>query len=718
MNEPSEEQKRIIEKIKEGKNVSVDACAGSGKSTTILSTAKQIAEKHILQITFNSMLRKEIKEKIEEQRLKNIHVHTFHSLAYKYYLEGTHSDTELRKILSLDLSPRTTIPIIDILVLDEAQDMTALYFQLILKYIRDMLEGSVDRKIQIFILGDYKQGLYEFLGSDIRFLTMAEEIWKDCIYLSTPAFEKCELKTSYRITQQMADFVNISMLGENRLLSVKSGVPVSYIRRSPHDSSKIIYNKILQLIDRGHAKPQDFFILSSSVKTKNIRKLENILTEKGIPCYVPPIERDEMDERVIQGKVVFSTFHSTKGRQRKYVFVVGFDNSYFIGKTIPANECPNTLYVACTRATTGLYLIENCNTNDKPLKFLRMTHYDMIQSSFVDFNGIPQTIFYKDVEFGLEMTEKVIHTTPTKMIQFLNENAMEIITPLLEKVFRTISVGDGAIEIPSIIETQLGYYEDVSELNGICIPAIYYDRVEAKWEHDGAKQSVLMDVIKKQIAELKSNEHVYLRNTIEELGTLDGMTEIGTYLYLSNIYMAIKEGLYYKLKLISLEEYNWISNEDMKKCIDRIDSIVKGDTETMMKPEFEKTIINYEMDYTSIDTFFNKHKIPYKFRFNARIDMITEDSVYELKMVSALSTEHLLQLVIYAWLWKWIYPEDKKRFQIVNIKTGEIQELDTEMETEINKIVITILKSKYFKNENKTDEDFLEECESYLQRWE
>ena len=37
---PSEEQMNIINAIKEGNNVSVNACAGSGKSTTVLSCAK------------------------------------------------------------------------------------------------------------------------------------------------------------------------------------------------------------------------------------------------------------------------------------------------------------------------------------------------------------------------------------------------------------------------------------------------------------------------------------------------------------------------------------------------------------------------------------------------------------------------------------------------------------------------------------------------------
>jgi superfamily I DNA/RNA helicase len=228
MNDLSEEQQNILKNVVDGHNVIVDSCAGTGKTTLILSVAKALSHMKILQMTYNSMLRFEVKDRVKKSDVTNMKVHTFHSLAVRYYLPTSYTDTGVRYIILKDLPPIEKIPKIDVFVLDEAQDMTALYYQFTLKYIRDMLEGT-DRKIQLFILGDYKQGLYEFLGSDIRFLTMAKEIWKDCIYLSCPIFEKCDLKTSYRITQQMADFINISMLGEKRLLAVKEGIPVCYI---------------------------------------------------------------------------------------------------------------------------------------------------------------------------------------------------------------------------------------------------------------------------------------------------------------------------------------------------------------------------------------------------------------------------------------------------------------------------------------------------------
>jgi adenylate kinase len=64
MNQPSEEQQLVIDNLKNGYNVVCSAVAGSGKSSTVLSTSKQMPDRQILQITYNSSLRLEIKEKV------------------------------------------------------------------------------------------------------------------------------------------------------------------------------------------------------------------------------------------------------------------------------------------------------------------------------------------------------------------------------------------------------------------------------------------------------------------------------------------------------------------------------------------------------------------------------------------------------------------------------------------------------------------------------
>ena len=69
MNKMSDEQRAVLDHIKSGKNVVVDACAGSGKSTTILSIAKAMPHISIRQFTYNAILRLEVKDKIREYHL-------------------------------------------------------------------------------------------------------------------------------------------------------------------------------------------------------------------------------------------------------------------------------------------------------------------------------------------------------------------------------------------------------------------------------------------------------------------------------------------------------------------------------------------------------------------------------------------------------------------------------------------------------------------------
>ena len=722
----SQEQQHILDEVRNGDNVMVDAVAGTGKTTLILSIARELPDKRILQLTYNASLRKDVKETILKQELTNITVHTYHSLAKRYYLSTGYTDTEIRRLLFKDTVPKENIADFDLLVLDECQDMTLLYFQLMVKFMKDY-----NKPVQLLILGDYMQGLYEFKGADIRFLTLADIIWSNFVLLRTNVFKKCTMKMSFRITNQMRSFVNNVMLGEARMDACRDAENVVYIRNSRYNLCKVVFAEINKLFEQG-VKPCEIFVLGNSVKgsNSNIRNLENTLVEKDIPCHVPMLENEKMDDRVIDGKIVFSTFHCVKGRQRKYVFVVGFDNSYlkYYARGLPRDVCPNTMYVAATRATHGLYLLETAGySNNRPLDFLKKNHIEMKQCDYITFKGNHQSIFpddEADEQFANLIKKHII--TPTELVRFISESVIENISPIIDRIFVKENDNTLVLDIPTVIETKKGLFEEVSDLNGIAIPCMYYDYLKDLWttdktddnDDDGlSNQNVLLDVIHNSIENMRSNDHIYLKQIVNDLPKR--IETIEDYLYIANVSIAAQELLYFKLKQIDRDEYNWLTEEMVIACKERLRAVVGPDCQNQM-PQVENTIIHESEDepHKNIDKFLSTiFGDARQFRFTARVDLITETTLWELKCTSEITIEHMVQVIAYAWLWNMRYNEHVetpvKVFKIFNIKTGDVLRLDASME-DLNNIMTYLLVGKYAELVPKTDDEFLADCHNIL----
>jgi hypothetical protein len=831
---PSEEQQEVHAQLKRGVNVVVDACAGSGKSTTVLSLAKAMPRKQFLHITYNSMLRKEFQENVRKWQLTNLEVHTFHSLCVKYFTSTGNTDAGLRTTLAARTATNVPIPKYHIVVLDEVQDMTPLYFHFV-RYFLSTIRPKP--KLQLLLLGDYRQGLYEFKGSDVRFLTHAHRIWAGYSLLKHPdEFAQCTLRMSYRVTHPMAQFVNDVMLGDDRLLACRDGVPVSYFRNSRYHLERMVTYQIRQILLQPGNSPSDIFVLGASVKGANslLRHIENALVEADIPCHVPRVEdgagSDRMDERVIQGKVVFSTFHTVKGRQRKYVFVTGFDQSYFTlydrstsgnGTTAQSRTCPNTLYVATTRATHQLFVLEtNQHTTDRPLEFLKKSHHEMIQAPYIDFKGMPQTIFYEydEATTAERLKQSCTHyLTPTDLIRFVPETVLDVLTPILKRLFVTLrppaaepmllpnvitvrpkvglsqtgralgviperSVG---IQADAQANTLSDSYEDVSDINGVALPCLWWERVrrsstlptlsekstETNMDQSSEEDSTSDDVIdenqggsaygmevalvsqgtdtgepflrkqearrsfdesidddsktelvgtlyqciEQSIRDMRSHEHGYLRQLFRTLPKT--CTCPAEYLYMSNVYLTCQDKLYYKLKQIPRDAYEWLTDTMVDACCATMDAVIGKDTETI--ESYEHTLIHTKDEdlHASMDRILNAAmpamQAHEKYRFHARLDLVTKECIWEIKCTQQLTIEHMLQVVIYAWIARAMANHGgdmgNKQVKILNIKSGEVLELCATLD-ELTEIIVMLIQSKYARKTVLTEDEFLAAC--------
>ena len=177
----------------------------------------------------------------------------------------------------------------DIIIIDESQDMTPIYYEFIIKFMKDM---NLDKSI-ILVMGDRFQSVYQFKNADPRFLTLSKDIWKEKIKL-------LPLQQSYRVTKQIAYFVNNVMLGYDRIVSVKEGPPVIFYSGNRFACHKSIAKMVLSYISSGY-KPDDIFILAPTIKSSNnpVKKLENELVNNNIPVYYSRQEEESLNEEII-----------------------------------------------------------------------------------------------------------------------------------------------------------------------------------------------------------------------------------------------------------------------------------------------------------------------------------------------------------------------------------------------------------------------------------
>lgn len=493
----STEQEVIISALMAGANVVADCVAGSGKTTTVLIAAERMAEEKILQLTYNSSLKKEVRQKAAH--LSNMEVHSYHSLAVKFYYEGAHTDAGLNRVVDENM-PLKRQKKVKLLVIDEAQDMTLLLFKFTRKFIADV--GGIS---QLLVMGDRFQSIYEFKGSDRRFLTLADQVWQR-------PFQKCDLSHSYRLTAPMASFLNHDVLHSSRIHATKAGPTVTYYAMGY--SSTRLYS----LLRAKMKTDAEVFVLSPSLKSNAnhptpLQAFENILVKNHHKVYYSTAEDKVLTDDVIENKIVFTTFHQAKGRERKIVVVFGVDDSYprYFDRVTPRETCSNAMYVALTRATHDLIVIQSGRNQRLPCIRTNRLH-----AHFIADNVVPKP----------PPPDIPKPTSATDLVQFLTEESIAILAPIVDRIFAPLAPPSRE---PFTTMVSYGTYaEDVSCINGVALPAMYEHRRTGKCAIESYANSPLTgpttpDFIKLTIGYLSTQMKVL--NMRAQIKTFDWLSE-------------------------------------------------------------------------------------------------------------------------------------------------------------------------------------------------
>ncbi len=633
--EASDEQLLVIGEIA-GSNLIVDSVAGSGKTTTILHMARRYPEKKILVITYNAKLKMETRYRVSALNLQNMIVHTYHSFGYAYI--GPQCKTDQGIIEFINNETCINIPLADIIIIDECQDMTPLYCKF-MAYIIGRLPGA-----RLCMIGDERQSIYDYAGADSRFLTLADKIWGGA------QWKRLQLTTSYRLTRQMAAFIN--SIANTKIVTMKTGtLPMYNIDNYRMDKA---LEDTLMLLSNGHA-PGDIFIIAPSIRSSNaanpIKQFANRLSREGVPIYIPLSDESGLDEEVLRGKIVFSSFHQTKGLERRAVLVLGFDSSYFkyYNKHAPTDTCTNALYVALTRATEYLSLYHLYG--NQPLEFVNPETLGIFTKLHGKQGGGSPTTGSTQSLSVVNLVSHLDTVTLSMCDKFFGKNVVKPAAKIIRvpiKAKQTTPSGDK-------------FCEDVSDINGVAISAYY-------------------EYMKTGSMSIGKHSKLYQSHYPNR-----GEVPIHHLLQISNEYIAYRNGLQFKLNQIY--SYDWISAGVFKNAYKRLSGELGsrcGDA------QFEVPV---ECVIEGI-------------KLLGAIDVVFCSDLVEIKAVTTLRPEHFLQLAVYMYMYSVLHPGEAPTCHLYNVITGELVEL-TYNTGDLCELVKFLIHKKLNRIERSGDDEFL-----------
>lgn len=619
---PSTEQKTCIDHILSGKNLKIDAVAGSGKTTLILSICKSLQDKYgddkkVLILTYNASLKNESREKISLLKLDTIaECHSYHAFCTKYYDNECRTDSGIIRTLRNNIFPKFGRRY-DLIFLDEQQDMTPVFYHFVKKIVRD--KCTPDH--QVVVVGDQKQSIYDYAKASSKFLEHADKIFEN-----KNSWIDTKLSTTFRVPENIAKYINDRVLHENRLVPSKSGGGVRVIanKQTIYEDGKSpdkIYNMIKEYFNQGYSAG-DIFVLSPSWNSKAKSGIKvrwvDYLSKKGIYVRVKTNDyQSSNDECLNFNKVVFSTFHGTKGLERPIVIIVGFDGFLMtLYRGCNPLVCPNPVYVALTRATKELCLVRV--SDDKDPSFVRKE--DKYASGFIP--------------------TKVAVTKSLNGIDSVNKDRLE---NTYIKIIAENKFASPDIDLKNIVEFKdpLGctIYEEVNRYYGSAVGLYLESRMY--------------------------NRCSIFNNSIEHLGLSDKKLE--RYILRPNT-MTIHELVKLIIRHTNVYEYH-------SKQISDLDWF-----QTTEFGELALRYARYIKDYKNVTFECGVHQEINTSNGNVflggAIDLIHSTGLIEIKCTTSLETDHRLQLAMYYSMLPPTVREKMKTIALVNLCTGVEQILE------------------------------------------
>lgn len=283
--------------------------------------------------------------------------------------------------ISLFRKDSSVIQEFEYILIDEYQDVNAMQIELL-----DLLV-SKNKEMSLFAVGDPRQSIFGWRGSDIKYIMKFSEKYPDC--------EIINLVKNYRSSKKIVDFMNHSIKSMKVVDLESVNMGEAEIKLSDFDSEEDEQISVLRKIKEylaGGISGDEIFVLART--NRQLNELSGRLKASNISHVV---KTDEIKKPVIgnKGDITLATIHAIKGLEARIVFVIGCNELNFPCKASDhpvievvkmgmqdydkEEEERRLFYVAISRAKEKLFL---SYSGKKPTYFINGEMMSMLRNLF------------------------------------------------------------------------------------------------------------------------------------------------------------------------------------------------------------------------------------------------------------------------------------------------------------------------------------------------
>ncbi|MGK0208943.1 MAG: superfamily I DNA/RNA helicase [Patescibacteria group bacterium] len=246
------------------------------------------------------------------------------------------------------------IPYFDHVLVDEYQDVNAMQVELL----------ELINKDHIFAVGDPRQSIFGWRGSDVTFIQRFAEHFGDTITV--------HLLKNYRSNKGVVDFMNLAISSMKLPDLEHHNEGKTNLKLFSFDNEEAERMFLLQVIEGLVVADEDVFVLART--NRQLFDFSDSLRRKGIDFVIKTDDSfgaaPKKEEAPLNSKLILATVHAIKGLEAKHVFVIGCNKDSFpcrasdhpIVEMIKSDyydkdeEERRLFYVAISRARENLYM--------------------------------------------------------------------------------------------------------------------------------------------------------------------------------------------------------------------------------------------------------------------------------------------------------------------------------------------------------------------------